>query len=180
MGQEHLLGELGAATCAVPYDVLGLHGRPDGPGLLLRVWQPDSEWIEVVDRRARRVLGRMERIGETDLFEMSFPRRRKAFPYLLRISSHGQVRELLDPYAFRSAISTDRPSDPVRLYNSLGAQLVTITGDAGRPADGVLFAVYAPSARAVSVVGFQRLGRGRHPDGAAEVGRVEGHPGPAP
>ena len=37
---EHLLAELGSATCAVPFENLGLHERTDGPGIVLRVWQP--------------------------------------------------------------------------------------------------------------------------------------------
>ena len=54
---EHWLAELGSATCAVPFEHLGLHERSDGPGIVLRVWQPDCEWVEVVDRRQRKVLG---------------------------------------------------------------------------------------------------------------------------
>jgi 1,4-alpha-glucan branching enzyme len=161
---EHLLAELGGATCAVPFDLLGLQQREDGPGLVLRVWQPDAEWIEVVDRRARRVLGRIPRVGETDLFELVLPRRRKAFRYVLRVSSQVQVRETLDPYAFRSAVCADRPADPIRLYNSLGAQLIEFPSDAGNKASGVLFSVYAPSARSVSVIGdFNRWDGRRHP-----------------
>ena len=163
-GSEHLLAELGTAMCAVPFEGLGLSERPDGPGIVLRVWQPDTEWVEVVDRRRRQVLGRMERVGPSDMFELAFPRRRKFFPYLLRISSHGQVRESLDPYQFRTATFADRPTDPVRLYNNLGAQIESLTGDGGKETEGVLFSVYAPSARAVSVVGdFNSWDGRRHP-----------------
>jgi 1,4-alpha-glucan branching enzyme len=161
---EHWLAELGSATCAVPFEHLGLHERSDGPGIVLRVWQPDCEWVEVVDRRQRKVLGRMDRVQGGDLFELVLPRRRKFFPYELRISSHGQVRASLDPYQFRTTTFADRPSDPIRLYNSLGARLMSLEGDGGQQTAGTLFSVYAPSARAVSVVGdFNSWDGRRHP-----------------
>ena len=57
---ELLIEELAGAMCAEPFKHLGLHSRPDGPGLLLRAWVPDCERVEVVDTARRRRLGEME------------------------------------------------------------------------------------------------------------------------
>ncbi|MGB5623695.1 MAG: 1,4-alpha-glucan branching protein GlgB, partial [Gammaproteobacteria bacterium] len=141
------------ALCAVPLSHLGLHGRDDGPGLVLRVWQPDTESVEVVDTRARRNLGPMTRLPESDLFVLTLPRRRKPFPYRLRITRHGQVHETLDPYAFRSDVFADHEPEPIRLHNNLGARLLQLADEAGQQATGTLFSVFAPSARSISVVG---------------------------
>jgi 1,4-alpha-glucan branching enzyme len=159
-----LLDDLNGALCAVPFESLGIHVRDDGPGLVLRAWLPDTEWVEVVDSARRRNLGRMDRVGETDLFSMVFPRRRKLFPYKLRVCRHGEVHEDLDPYQFRASTFARHHTDPIRLYNNLGAIPSSLEKEGGGVLAGVLFSVYAPSARAVSVIGdFNAWDGRRHP-----------------
>jgi 1,4-alpha-glucan branching enzyme len=159
-----LLDELRGAICAVPFQTLGLHERSGGKGLVLRVWQPDTEWIEVFDTRKDRSLGRMERVSGSDLFSAEFPRRKRFFPYRLRICRHGRVTDELDPYQFRAAVFESRHTDPIRLHDDLGARLVSLAKEGGGAEDGTLFSVYAPSARAVSVVGdFNAWDGRRHP-----------------
>ncbi len=166
-----ILEELSGALCAVPFTALGLHSAAGGAGLVLRVWQPDTEWIEVMDTRGKRDLGRMERCSESDLFVLRLPRRRKPFPYRLRICRHGHTHETPDTYAFRTSVFADQTPDPIRLHNNLGAKLVDLTGDGGERAAGTLFSVYAPSARAVSVVGDFNDWDGRcHPMQSSEEG----------
>jgi len=163
-GDDRLLEQLAAALYAVPFETLGLHPRADGPGLVLRAWLPDTEQVEVVDLARRKRLGLMQRVEDTDLFVISFPRRRKIFPYTLRISRHGQVTDDLDPYQFRTGAFARHQPDPIRLYNNLGASVTTLTSEGGKQASGVLFSVYAPSARAISVVGdFNSWDGRRHP-----------------
>ncbi len=173
MTQEvtQIIQELSAARCAVPFSCLGLQGKSRGDGLLLRVWKPDTEWIEVTDARGGRELGRMERIDDTDLFQLDLPRRRKMFPYRLRVSGRGQVTELADPYAFRTATAASAGPDPIRLHDSLGARLSKLMDAGGGQADGTLFSVYAPSARAVSLVGDFNMWDGRaHPMQSSDEG----------
>ncbi len=158
------LADLAAAQCAVPFETLGLHARDDGPGLILRAWLPDTEQVEVVDTARRKSLGLLERFGDTDLFTAAWPRRRKLFPYKLRVTRHGQVHDDLDPYQFRSGTFASHQPEAIRLHDNLGAALITLAGDGGKSARGVLFSVYAPSARAVSVVGdFNSWDGRRHP-----------------
>jgi 1,4-alpha-glucan branching enzyme len=159
-----LIDELTSALCAEPFRYLGLHIRSDGPGLVLRAWVSDCEGVEVVDTARRRRLGEMTRVGNTDLFVLKLPRRRKLFPYRLEIFRHGARFDDLDPYQFRGSASEAGDRDPFRLHNSLGARVVSLTKEGGGAADGVLFSVYAPSARAVSIVGdFNAWDGRRHP-----------------
>jgi len=163
-GDERLLEQLASATHAVPFETLGLHPRADGPGLILRAWLPDTERVEVVDTARRKRLGCMQRVEDSDLFTIAFPRRRKLFPYKLRISRHGQVSDELDPYHFRTCAFERHSPEPVRLHDNLGASLTRLADESGRAAHGVLFSVYAPSARALSVVGdFNSWDGRRHP-----------------
>jgi len=145
--------ELSDASCAVPFDVLGLHKNSSGKGLILRVWMPGARAVEVVDTARNRTVGEMPRVASSDLFELEFPRRRVLFPYVLRMESDGDVREVLDPYEFRSALLVERDIDSHRLHDILGAHRCHMDKDSRGIADGVRFSVYAPAARSVSVVG---------------------------
>ncbi len=149
----HLLSELSAASCAVPFQFLGLHEVPDGKGLVLRAWRPATEWVEVVDLEARHNLGRMQRIGDSDLFVKRLPRRRQAFAYRLRLSAGGRVIEDDDPYQFRRSVFARSPQDHNRLYRDFGAHPLALESETGREASGVRFMVHAPAARSVSVIG---------------------------
>ena len=159
-----LLEELRDARCAVPFQFLGLHAEPGGAGMVLRVWMPDTDWVEVVDLGARRSLGRMERAGDSDLFVKRFPRRRRAFPYRLRVSCQGRPRAVEDPYQFRRSVFARGAEDHNRLFRYLGAHPDRLEREAGGEVEGVRFAVYAPAARSVSVVGdFNDWDGRRHP-----------------
>jgi 1,4-alpha-glucan branching enzyme len=160
----HLLHELSAARCAVPFQFLGLHPAADAKGLVLRTWQPEADWVEVVDLESRRNLGRMERAGQSDLFVKALPRRRRPFAYRLRMSVAGRVREDDDPYQFRAAAFARQITDRNRLYREFGGVPVALESDAGRETQGVRFTVHAPAARSVSVVGvFNNWDGRRHP-----------------
>ena len=161
---EYLLAELNDARCAVPFQFLGLQDAPEGKGLVLRAWQPAVDWVEVVDLEARRSLGRMTRVGDSDLFTKVLPRRRHAFPYRLRIGAGGRVREDDDPYQFRRSVFARGAEDRNRLYRHFGAHVMALEGEGGREVAGVRFVVHAPAARSVSVVGdFNDWDGRRHP-----------------
>jgi 1,4-alpha-glucan branching enzyme len=150
---SHLLSELTAACCAVPFQFLGLQVAPDGKGLVMRVWRPAVDWVEVVDLDARRSLGRMHRVADTDLFLKRLPRRRQAFSYRLRVGAGGRVWDDDDPYQFRRSAFGRGPDDRNRLYRWYGAHPVVLESETGRPVPGVRFMVHAPAARSVSVIG---------------------------
>ncbi|MDT5159296.1 MAG: 1,4-alpha-glucan branching enzyme [Acidobacteriota bacterium] len=133
-----------------PHSVLGAHPTPRG--VIVRAFRPEAERVEVVvEGEPPREMSRMHPAG---FFELLLEDHTELFPYLLRIHYHsGNVFTLRDPYAFMPTLS---PLDEHlfgegrhwRLYEKLGAHVQTL-GSAG----GVSFAVWAPNADGVSVVG---------------------------
>jgi 1,4-alpha-glucan branching enzyme len=141
-----------AGESATPHDVLGTHAAVvDGtPGVVIRAFHPDA-----VAAEALRPSGAVPLAPEGDgLFAAFLPGVVLPLDYRLRFRfSDGREWERGDPYRFLPTLGdvdlyllgegTHR-----RLYEKLGAHPRVIDGTAG-----VAFAVWAPSARRVSVVG---------------------------
>ena len=163
-GYGTLLEELSGARLAVPFELLGLKPAENGRGLRLLAWQPDVDTIDVIDARDRKNLGTMSRLPDSDLFELVMPRRRKLFPYTLRLHRGGDQQEIWDPYQFAMLLEQHTIADRNRLHHCLGSQIITCRIPRAGEVTGVFFAVYAPSARSVSVVGdFNAWDGRRHP-----------------
>ena len=132
-----------------PFAVLGQH--PDGESQILRVFAPDAAEVSVIDARSGEVAVALERVHPEGLFVGRAKGRR--FPYRLRLEAGDARWEREDPYAFDPVlgdmdeylIAEGRHED---LWRRLGAHPMTHGG-----VDGVAFAVWAPNARRVSVVG---------------------------
>ncbi len=153
------------ATAAVagdlpdPFAVLGPHSATKGT--VVRTFQPGAEEVEVVARNGGRRLALLD--GVTG--GMFVGRMGKDEAYALRIRwPDGTIQETEDPYSFGPILTqTDihllREGRHLRLADVLGAQPRTLEG-----IDGVAFAVWAPNARRVSVVGdFNNWDGRRHP-----------------
>jgi len=150
-----------------PFGVLGRHPLSGGD-CVIRALLPHTRHVEIVESGQS-----MRRVGDTDLFEWTgndklVPRRYR----LRRHASSGAVVETFDPYCFLPVLKdTDLESfargEHVRAATFLGAHPHTVDG-----IDGVRFAVWAPNAERVSVVGDFNSWDGRnHPM------RVRGHYG---
>jgi 1,4-alpha-glucan branching enzyme len=133
-----------------PHSVLGAHPTPQG--VIVRAFRPEAERVEVVvEGEPPREMSRTHPAG---FFELLLEGRTELFPYLLRIHYHGGNNfTLRDPYAFMPTLSSlDEhlfgEGRHWRLYEKLGAHVQTL-GSVG----GVSFAVWAPNADGVSVVG---------------------------
>ena len=162
-----------AARHADPFAVLGLHADADG-ALWLRALLPGAEAVEVIDagtgKRVVALAAHESSIsgGETlltPLFEAKIPRRKTRFDYRLRVRwSSGAEGDYADAYAFGPQIAEDElrafhEGHHNRPQRFLGAHAYAIDG-----VDGVRFAVWAPNARRVSVVGdFNAWDGRRHP-----------------
>ncbi len=147
------------AMHGTPFDVLGMH--PLESGVVVRTFQPFAAQVEVVREGTRH---RMERTHKDGLFEVVLPNTAK-FAYRLRMTGFdGHVWELFDPYAFPLQITEfDRylfgEGTHYRTYEKMGAHPMTVNG-----VEGVHFAVWAPNAMRVSVIGlFNRWDGRNHP-----------------
>jgi 1,4-alpha-glucan branching enzyme len=129
--------------------ILGPHLKDNG--LTIRVFRPDAEQVEALLGRRRPIV--MEKIDPAGLFEVSVPAIKKVPSYKLRIQQGGETRTIRDPYSFPPTIGEldlhlFAEGRHEQIYNKLGAH-VTKVGTA----KGVAFAVWAPHASGVSVVG---------------------------
>jgi 1,4-alpha-glucan branching enzyme len=107
----------------------------------------------------------MEKLHPEGYFEALMPRRKTVFKYTLIVTTYEDVTyEMEDPYRFPPVLSDFDlhlfgEGSNYRLYTKLGAHLCQLDG-----VDGVSFAVWAPNAERVSVLGqFNQWDGRRHP-----------------
>lgn len=153
-----------AARHPDPFAVLGLHAASDGR-LWVRTFLPGAREVRVLDAVTGKPLVTLALRHPEGLFESAIPRRRKRFEYRLAVEWHdGQCGEYADAYSFGPQLEDAdlvalRQGSHLRPYTVLGAHPMEQGGVAG-----VRFAVWAPNARRVSVVGQFNLWDGRrHP-----------------
>lgn len=146
------------------FSVLGMHGGGTEGALVVRAFLPGAEGVSVLDRQTGGVVGALERVHDAGFFVGRLGRRRRPFAYRLRVQDRNGTREVEDPYRFPPILqSMDiyllAEGTHYRAYDVLGAHGMEIDG-----VQGVAFAVWAPSARRVSVVGdFNDWDGRRHP-----------------
>jgi 1,4-alpha-glucan branching enzyme len=135
-----------------PFVVLGLH-RVDGLWVV-RAFRPDAKELTIVDRYNPKRRFPADRIANEGLFEAQLPEVKEAFDYLLEITTwSGETFQISDPYSYGPILGDldmylYREGNHFEIYKKLGAHLTEINGHAG-----VSFAVWAPNAQRVSVVG---------------------------
>jgi 1,4-alpha-glucan branching enzyme len=152
-----------------PFGVLGQHEVPKGAGRgrVIRAFLPEGRRAWVVDLHAGEpgVRRPMDRVHPDGFYELGFPDRPAEFPYRLAVENHdGYSWEFVDPYQF-GPVLTDfdlhllGEGTHYENYKKLGAHLIAHEG-----VRGVHFAVWAPNAERVSVVGnFNHWDGRRHP-----------------
>ncbi|MCX9156703.1 1,4-alpha-glucan branching protein GlgB [Niveibacterium sp. 24ML] len=136
-----------------PFAVLGMHTDADGR-LRLSAFFPGATEVVCVDATDGRDVVALDCLHADGLYEGVIPRRRETFAYRFRVSWHdGVVSELDDPYRFPPILGeTDAwllaEGTHLRPFEVLGAHLREMEG-----VQGTAFAVWAPNAQRVSVVG---------------------------
>ncbi|AVO55572.1 1,4-alpha-glucan branching protein GlgB [Ectopseudomonas mendocina] len=141
-----------------PFGFLGPHAH--GDGVLIRVWLPGADAVDLLTDDGES-LGAMQLSDPDGLFELRLARPQR---YRLRIHWPGGVQECEDPYSFGPLLGeTDlylfAEGNHRELWRCLGARPVEHEG-----VPGVRFAVWAPNAKRVSVVGdFNSWDGRRHP-----------------
>jgi 1,4-alpha-glucan branching enzyme len=136
-----------------PFAVLGPHRvqTPEGAAVAVRAILPGAAAVRVLPADA--APSPMERLHPAGFFETVLPDRLDLFAYRLEVTRDGQITEIEDPYRFPSLLSDFErhllaEGTHCRAHEKLGAHPAVLDG-----VTGVAFAVWAPSARRVSVVG---------------------------
>jgi 1,4-alpha-glucan branching enzyme len=140
-----------------PHSVLGMHPCTHRKvrGLAVRALLRDAVACEVIlVAETPPATFPMERLAPEGLFEAFIPKHTEVCPYEFRaMSADGRVRQLRDPYCFLPTLGDQdlylfNEGNEHRIYDKLGAHLRNLGG-----VEGTAFAVWAPSAARVSVVG---------------------------
>ncbi|TIQ21329.1 MAG: 1,4-alpha-glucan branching protein GlgB [Mesorhizobium sp.] len=138
-----------AGTHGDPFAVLGVHEVDKG--FVARCFVPHAEFVTAYTLTGK-IAGELSRRDEGGFFEGSLSLRKRQ-PLRYHARNAGGDWWLTDPYSFGPVLG---PLDDyyiaegshLRLFDKLGAHLIDHEG-----ASGVHFAVWAPNARRVSVVG---------------------------
>jgi 1,4-alpha-glucan branching enzyme len=135
-------------THADPFSLLGLHDGPEG--VFARAVLPGAETAEAHDLSGKK-LGKLKRVDDRGLFEGKVKGNCQPVKYRCMAGEHEWW--ITDAYSFGPVLGeTDdfliAEGTHLRLFDKLGAHLIEHQG-----ASGVHFAVWAPHARHVSLVG---------------------------
>ena len=142
-----------------PFKVLG--PRSARKNWVVRCWQPQAQAVELVTTDDK-PLAKMKRIHADGLFEARLPL--PMVDYRLRLVEQDHSRVIDDPYRFPSPLGEldrhlMREGAHLKLVDKLGANPMKLEGSRG-----VHFAVWAPNASRVSIVGpFNDWDGRRHP-----------------
>ncbi len=138
-----------------PHALLGMHPLGDPSGIVVRALLHNAARVEVVPtREPDKPAFKLKRLHPSGLFEGASPASKRVYAYDLVITDYqGQVRRTRDPYSFLPTLGEMDlylfgQGNEQRIYDKLGAQFRVIDG-----VPGVSFAVWAPNAQRVSVVG---------------------------
>ncbi len=147
-----------------PFAILGLHVAPSPPAVgtapveepdpvVVRTMQPDAVGVHLLPGEAPYLTVEMTAIDPAGLFEARLPV--APADWRLRVfTADGGSKEIVDPYTLIDFTfgAQDRhlfaEGNHYRLYRKLGAHPRTVRG-----IEGVTFAVWAPNAEGVGVVG---------------------------
>ncbi len=139
-----------------PFSVLGMHLCSKNiltPFLYVRTFQPQAQKVELVLVKTKQSI-EMKKIHSDGLFEMAFPDETEFFEYYFKVTLHsGETYETEDAYRFWPVLGDMdlylfNEGNHKDIYQKLGSHLITHQG-----VSGVSFAVWAPNAKRVSVVG---------------------------
>jgi 1,4-alpha-glucan branching enzyme len=145
------------ARHAAPHSVLGMHPvlHKRTRGVVARACVSGAESCEIIDLTEEpHPKFAMTRLAPEGIFEVFIPKRPDVFRYQIRVTyPGGEMRQFFDPYCFLPTLGPQdlylfSEGNEHRIYNKLGAHLRNLGG-----VPGVSFAVWAPAAARVSVVG---------------------------
>jgi 1,4-alpha-glucan branching enzyme len=130
-----------------PFGLLGLHQI--GSQWVIRIYQPSATQVELLNKTSSESFKKIHPNGVYEWLGTEKP----TIPYRLRISEGLATREIFDPYQFPANIAQQdlflfSEGKLQQGYRMLGSHAVEIDG-----VKGIRFAVWAPNAERVSVIG---------------------------
>jgi len=158
--QQAAINDLINGSNSEPFSLLGPH--PVETGWQVRAYIPGADTLELINRENGKLLANMERQHDSGFFIANLNTDQRP-NYQLRADYGGHHETIEDPYSFGTLlgeldIHLIREGNHKELYRVMGAQPMRY-GDV----DGVRFAVWAPNAKRVSVVGdFNHWNGSRH------------------
>ena len=134
-----------------PFSFLGMHQT--ATGICVRAMFPAAQEMAVVESATGKIAAKGVRAHRDGLFVATLADRREPFRYRLRISSGAFRNEFDDVYRFSPVLGELDiyllvEGNHLASYQKLGAHSIVHEGT-----EGVAFALWAPNARRVSVVG---------------------------
>ncbi len=155
------IANLTSGNLADPFSILGPHYENDR--LVVRGFIPGAKNV-TISGLAGDNSSRSARVERSGLFELLFPSDTMIKPYRLDVEFRkGNRSSFFDCYSFMPILSDFDmylygQGNHFNIYNKLGAHIITHQG-----VKGTLFAVWAPSAKRVSVIGdFNQWDGRRH------------------
>ena len=143
-----------------PFAVLGPHDYNED--IVIRAFLPLADKADVM--LSSKKIFPMEKVKEDGFFEVILPEHQLPVAYLFRVITYsGEMVLYEDPYSFPSTRSEFdehllAEGTHFKMYEKLGSHITELNGS-----EGVLFAVWAPNASRVSVVGdFNQWDGRRH------------------
>ncbi len=137
-----------------PFSFLGMHQERNG-ALEVRAFIPNgAKRVHVIEAKSGKDVAELPRIHDDGLFAGTIGRSGDFFAYRLRVeTADGKASEIEDPYRFPPVLGEMdvyliAEGKHLRLDEKLGAHPMTVDGVAGAG-----FAVWAPNATRVSIVG---------------------------
>jgi len=146
-----------------PFSVLGIHRTGERKNVEIRAFLPEAGEAWIIDIKTGEEYA-MEKVDKSGFYFVGI-HGKELFPYRIRIKKDdGEMSSFKDPYSF-GPVLTDYDLHLIgegshyNVYEKLGAHIITVKG-----VKGVHFAVWAPSAKSVHVIGdFNRWDNRRHP-----------------
>jgi len=153
--EDDMLDAIAAGIADDPFAILGPHAAThDGrPAIVIRTMQPSASSVELVVGDRAMPMERRHRDGLFELFIDADGRSTRDLFYRLRVHEGGTAREFIDPYRFGQVLGDldlhlFSEGTHYRAWEKLGSRRLTVDG-----LTGVHFAVWAPNAQRVSVIG---------------------------
>ena len=141
--------ELVFGNCSKPKDLLGRHFILQGQ--VISAYHPDAVKMEVISEDGERYP--MDTVERQPVFSLFLPHKRP-FSYQIHMTFHdGNTYKSSDPYSYEGLITEEEEKlfskgNWTEVYHKMGCHKVKLGNT-----EGMYFAVWAPGARRVSVVG---------------------------